>query len=276
MELTKKGLTGFQLKYLAMILMVLDHVQYFFEFTGKIPIWFSMLGRVSAPLFLFCVLEGFIHTHNRKKYFLQIYSIAIVMGLIMFSIVLFGLQRPDGFYPQNQMLATLSILLVILQGIDWCSKKQWGKGLAAIIIPTILPFVAIFIGSRINSAWLVINILNYSILPLHTWIMDGGTYFILQGVLMYAFRKNRKVQVVVFVVSTLILYGVLPLTTMEGITLEILLTKAFEWMSIFAAIPMLLYNGERGKGNKKFFYWFYPGHVYVLCALSYVLFYIIN
>lgn len=30
----QKGLTGFQLKYIAMALMVLDHIHYFFEFTG--------------------------------------------------------------------------------------------------------------------------------------------------------------------------------------------------------------------------------------------------
>ena len=31
---------------------------------------------------------------------------------------------------------------------------------------------------------------------------------------------------------------------------------------------MLLYNGQRGAGHKKLFYWFYPVHVYVLYALS--------
>ena len=39
----QKGLSGFALKYLAMALMVLDHIHYFFAFTGKIPVFFSML-----------------------------------------------------------------------------------------------------------------------------------------------------------------------------------------------------------------------------------------
>ena len=79
------SLSGFQLKYIALITMVFDHIHYFFDYTGKIPIWFAMIGRLAAPLFLFCVIEGFIHTHNRKKYFLKIYSLAIVMGLIQFG-----------------------------------------------------------------------------------------------------------------------------------------------------------------------------------------------
>ena len=66
------SLSGFQLKYIALITMVFDHIQYFFEYTGKIPIWFTMIGRLAAPLFLFAVIEGFVHTHNRKKYFLRI------------------------------------------------------------------------------------------------------------------------------------------------------------------------------------------------------------
>ena len=33
------------------------------------PLWFTQLGRLSAPLFLFCTVEGFAHTHDRRKYF---------------------------------------------------------------------------------------------------------------------------------------------------------------------------------------------------------------
>ena len=69
MNIIRKGLTGFDLKYLALIFMVMDHIHYFFEFTGKVPIGFSWVGRLAAPLFLFCFIEGFFHTHDRKKIF---------------------------------------------------------------------------------------------------------------------------------------------------------------------------------------------------------------
>lgn len=129
-----KGLSGFALKYLAMALMVLDHIEYFFAYTGKIPLIFSQLGRLAAPLFLFCLIEGFTHTHDRRKYFLRIYLLSVVMGAIQFSFynVGYALVRPDGFFPQNQMLASFAILLVVLQGFDWCGRKKWGRGLTAI------------------------------------------------------------------------------------------------------------------------------------------------
>ena len=104
----QRGLSGFALKYFAMACMILDHIHYFFSFTGKIPLFFSWIGRLAAPLFLFCIVEGFLHTHDRKKYFLRIYAIAVFMGLVQFSFynIASGLVRPDGFFPQNQMLAS--------------------------------------------------------------------------------------------------------------------------------------------------------------------------
>ena len=55
LQATHKGLSGTALKTIALVLMLMDHIHYFFEFTGCIPEWFSMLARLSAPLFLFCM-----------------------------------------------------------------------------------------------------------------------------------------------------------------------------------------------------------------------------
>ena len=93
--------------------MILDHIHYFFSFTGKIPLFFSWIGRLAAPLFLFCIVEGFLHTHDRKKYFLRIYAIAIFMGLVQFSFynIASGLVRPDGFFPHPGYFCSRSVSL---------------------------------------------------------------------------------------------------------------------------------------------------------------------
>ena len=107
-KLTKKGLDGTQLKTIALVLMVLDHIHYFFEFTGCIPTVFSMLGRLSAPLFLFCTVEGFAHTHDRRRYFIRIWAIGAAMAALeFFMIYAKAFRRGDGFYPQNAIFQDL-------------------------------------------------------------------------------------------------------------------------------------------------------------------------
>ena len=41
LQTTHKGLSGTALKTIALVLMLMDHIHYFFEFTGCIPEWFG-------------------------------------------------------------------------------------------------------------------------------------------------------------------------------------------------------------------------------------------
>ena len=111
----KNGLDGTQLKTIALVLMVLDHIHYFFEFTGCIPTVFSMLGRLSAPLFLFCTVEGFAHTHDRRRYFIRIWGIGTAMAALeFFMIYAKAFRRGDGFYPLNAIFQELMLLLSVM------------------------------------------------------------------------------------------------------------------------------------------------------------------
>ena len=269
------SLSGFQLKYIALITMVFDHIHYFFDYTGKIPIWFTMIGRLAAPLFLFAVIEGFVHTHNRKKYFLKIYALAILMGLIQFGFYNFlhPLVRPDGFFPQNMMLSSFAILLVALQGIAWIQEKKYLKGIPTLLFPLMLPWLMLLLylsGQDKPIFTLFINLLNYTVLPTHTSISDGGTWLLLTGIAMYLCHKNLKKEVLAFVTVSLV--WVLMGIVLSRPSFQDLMFRYIEWMEIFAAPLMLCYNGQRGKGSKYLFYVFYPTHIYLLYALS-VLFY---
>ena len=269
------SLSGFQLKYIALITMVFDHIHYFFDYTGKIPIWFTMIGRLAAPLFLFTVIEGFVHTHNRKIYFLKIYALAILMGLIQFGFYNFlhPLVRPDGFFPQNMMLSSFAILLVALQGIAWIQEKKYLKGIPTLLFPLMLPWLMLLLylsGQDKPIFTLFINLLNYTVLPTHTSISDGGTWLLLTGIAMYLCHKNLKKEVLAFVSVSLV--WVLMAIVLSRPSFHDLMFKYIEWMEIFAAPLMLCYNGQRGKGSKYLFYVFYPTHIYLLYALS-VIFY---
>ena len=140
----KNGLDGTQLKTIALVLMVLDHIHYFFEFTGCIPTVFSMLGRLSAPLFLFCTVEGFAHTHDRKRYFIRIWAIGTAMAALeFFMIYAKAFRRGDDFYPLNAIFQDLMLLCIVWQGIDWLREKKFAKGIAAIAAVLCWPFVMV-------------------------------------------------------------------------------------------------------------------------------------
>ena len=67
-----RGLSGFDLKCLAMVLMVLDHLHYFFEFTGRIPLLFSQLGRLSGSGFQHLQLNKSSKYRRNAVFFCQI------------------------------------------------------------------------------------------------------------------------------------------------------------------------------------------------------------
>ena len=85
-------------------------------------------------------------------------------------------------------------------------------------------------------------------------MVEGGFVMVILGLLFYIFRTNRMAQIIVLAVISVIAHLFDP--------------TGVQWMMIFAAIPMYFYNGERGSGNKKFFYIFYPAHIYLLWILA--------
>ena len=281
-QLMKKGLDGTQLKTVALVLMVLDHIHYFFEFTGWVPIWFSMLGRLSAPLFLFCTVEGFAHTHDRKRYVLRIWAIGTAMAALEFFMIYAGaFRRGDGFYPQNAIFQDLVLLCVIWQGIDWLREKKIAKGAAAIAAVLCWPYmVVVFLllfpqvqDMPIASA--VVAFLMTSPLPMWTAVTDGSWGFLLGGVLLYALRGHRPVQLGVWALNALLWDLVLPFAMVHAqadFVWTQMFTDYYEWFGVAAAVLMGLYNGRRGSGHKQLFYWFYPAHIYLLYGASCLLY----
>ena len=275
------GLTETGLKWIALVTMVLDHIHYFFGFTGAVPEWFSMAGRVSAPLFLFCLVEGFTHTHSRKKYFAKVYVLSAAMSALLFFMAFGGiLVRPDGFYPGNGMMTTFAVLMVIWQGIDWLEQRRFGRGLAAVLIPLAWPILANLLSVAFPALATPLGFAAYSVLP--TWGTTGDSSWpvLVMGLVLYLFRRRRKVQVAAFSLYY-VLYGVVYMglvvsSVMPDFAWWQLFTRYYEIYGILAAPLMLWYNGQRGRGHKALFYAFYPAHIYLLYALSWGLYLLLN
>lgn len=68
-------MTSAVLQCLAILTMAVDHIGY--RILPGMDI-FRMIGRLSFPLFAFLLAEGFVHTGNRKKYFLRLGAFALI------------------------------------------------------------------------------------------------------------------------------------------------------------------------------------------------------
>ena len=73
-----KGLTSNKLKIIAIILMILDHIGYYFvSYISKEA--FDILrffGRMAMPVFAFLIVQGFFHTKDIKMYMFKLFITA--------------------------------------------------------------------------------------------------------------------------------------------------------------------------------------------------------
>lgn len=76
---SQKGLSGFQLKIIALVGMLIDHINTYFGAALGLPLWFSWIGRFVAPVFLYLLVEGYRHTRHKKAYFYRLLAGAGLM-----------------------------------------------------------------------------------------------------------------------------------------------------------------------------------------------------
>lgn len=132
------SLTGSFLKKIAIITMLIDHIgacvfergfllveeirndDALFEMLRDTDRILRLIGRVSFPIFCFLLTEGFLHTHDRKKYALRLFLFALV------SEIPFDLAIQNRFFdPAHQnVFFTLLIGLLAMMLCDYFGQKK--------------------------------------------------------------------------------------------------------------------------------------------------------
>ncbi len=261
----KKGLNGFQLKLIGIVLMTLDHIHYFFGGAGlNVPIWFNWLGRIVAPIFIFLTVEGFYYTKNRKKYLLRLYIGYVIMSILNKRISL-AFPSINNIAIMNSMFGSLFLVVLSLCFVDLIRssfhKKDYGKlvlGLVLLLAPFLISFLFIMNIGNLDIR-LVSLVMTFLPMPLTT---EGQGLYIFLGIILYMFREDRRLQVAAYVVfSLLFLRG-------TGLNPHKMFYENYQWLMVVAAPLLLAYNGEQGRKMKYFFYIFYPSHIYALYLLG--------
>lgn len=266
-----KHINSFQIKILALIFMVFDHLHYFFAGIFNFPGWFSMIGRLSAPLFIFTLVNGMIHTKNPKKYLFRLWISSVFMGL---GNELFNkyISLPNGGIIINNIFSTLFIIALYIFCIQQIKiLKKHGKSFLVYIVIMLIPILSSIIIFLVISNLLFIGILRFILLFVPSIITsEGGIMLVILGVGLFLCNQNKKNIAIFYSIFCLIvlIIGFTPeLGFYEG--LLSMFVYNIQWMMIFSLPFMLLYNGKKGRNMKYFFYLFYPIHIYGFALLAY-------
>lgn len=233
---TKFGISGSVLKYLAAILMAVDHIGaciievYMLNVrmnapsgTFFYPWWDQLLmadrviryiGRLAFPIYCFLLVEGFLHTRDVKKYAIRLGIFALISEVPFDLALHVSVWNPTW---QNVYFTLLIGLLTI-----WFVSREAHR--------PVLCAGVILAGMYLAEL-------------LHT---DYGAVGVAAIVLLYVTRGKRGWQCAAGAICF-----------------------AYEYTAPLAFIPVWMYNGERGKQPRWFFYWFYPVHLLVYAGIGY-------
>lgn len=257
----RKSITGYHLKLIALITMLIDHIGAIliyrlltasYSITGTVQqgenpvdmvlVWFSqnqnmmwevydimrLIGRIAFPIYCFLLVEGFLHTSNVKKYAVRLGVFALISE-VPFDLALHDTPFEWGY---NNVFFTLLIGLLMCWGLSYVEKfyDSW-KGKWILIGADAL----IFLAAALIAEYVVSS--------------DYGMAGIAAIFILYVFRQNRNFAFAMSVIA---------LTFMSSST---------EIVAMLGMIPLMRYDGSRGKSMKYVFYVFYPAHLLVLALV---------
>ncbi len=243
MIMKNKGLDRTQLKIIAIISMVIDHIAWgFVDFYSPLGQFLHVCGRLTVPIMCFFIAEGFRKTSDRRRY---IYRMAAFAAASVIPFYIFFHEEYD--YRQN-FIFDLMLGLLLLTVLESGKLKKWAKVLLTILLFGI---------SATVGGWIITPLLF---------------------ILAFYYGRTFKQKAVMFAIADVA--TVLFLMVAIYINNNVYHFAKYEWLwwdktyllGFMLALPLLyMYNGKKGKefGGRYFFYLFYPLHFLVLSLVRY-------
>ncbi|MDR1432255.1 MAG: conjugal transfer protein TraX [Propionibacteriaceae bacterium] len=228
-------LSGDALKLIAIIAMTIDHLAWLL-FPGYpldiAPVSMHIIGRLTAPIMMYFIAEGYHRTHNRKRYLARLLIFALISHIpytMMFPrfTVIPGIPTTSVLWP-----LALGLLALMIDHQDVLpNSKRWQR--------TVL--ICACFAAALPSDWSVPAALS--------------VFFM--GQAHGNFKRQMRDML-------------LPIATYIAVY-ALLFDPMYAAIHIFVvlAVPLLaVYNGERGTKHAKvmkwLFYVYYPAHLLVL------------
>ena len=233
-----KKLNSNHLKLIAITAMTIDHITWLL-FPGFQTNWYVLLlhiiGRLTAPIMWFFIVEGYNHTRNIKKYLTRLFIFAIISHFaycFAFNI---------SFIPNSIFNATS-----VLWSLFW-----------SVVLLIILD------NEKINK---YLKILLFILIFLITFPSDWSCIAVFAIVFMNKYKDNFKKRMFYLMLATF-MYAIVYFIFIDKVYA---IVQLFTCLSI----PVLyLYNGERGKMNLKYlFYIYYPLHLFIVGIIRIIIY----
>ena len=229
----KEGLNAAQLKLIAILCMVIDHVAWTFVPLSSYPVQAEIMhfiGRFTFPIMCFFIGIGYRKSHSVPKYLLRLFILAAI-SVIPFCLLFF---TECGY-----LLDTIFTLFFGLAAL-YLSGKVKNKLLKG--------FIVIF--------FMIISIIG-----------DAGVSGVLLIYIFGIIEDKRKASIIG--ITSMNIMDILITFLLSGLGGILDADFIISILGTFAVIPLIVkYNGQRGKKSLKyFFYIFYPAHMFVLLGL---------
>lgn len=233
-----KGLNSNALKVIAIIAMTIDHlawigIESYQQAETPLQVFLHSIGRLTAPMMIFFVTEGYYHTRNFNRYLRRLLLLAVV------SHFAFCYFNTSGFNPlHNTLFNATSIAWPLLWGLIllkvWDMEKLplWCK-----IAVTLLACALTFTSDWSCAAPLAILMVGRNRGNFHKQMLWLMAIISLYAIAFFLFHSH--------------IYGMVHLAS---------------WL----VVPLLSkYNGQRGSCPwlGKFFYYYYPAHMALIGLL---------
>ncbi|MCR4895487.1 MAG: conjugal transfer protein TraX [Lachnospiraceae bacterium] len=233
----KLSLNRNQIKYIAIIAMVIDHIAWHWVPTttllGQVM---HFIGRLTGPLMAIMIADGYQYTRDLKKYALRL-AIFAVLSWPAYSLNAYGTWPLFG-------IDTFGVIYTLFLG---------------------LMAICIWDRTKLPKAAKVTLVVLLCILSLFG---DWPIFDVLWPLFLFIYRDDKKAKWTSFAIIVAVECGIL-------IFFDALSGNPFAnifQLGAFMVIPLYLYvyNGESGSKHpfhKWFFYAFYPAHLLVLYFL---------
>ncbi|MFC9540855.1 TraX family protein [Lysinibacillus sp. NPDC056959] len=260
------GINSFQLKCVGLLFMTLDHfAQYIIKNTIGGDDLLSALGRFVAPLFMFILTISLQHTRKKLTFAFRLYIAHIItcfltLFLSEYGKELFGMH--DQFSIFSTFFYTVWFIYISENTIQFLRSKENKKvflqvalGTATIFIPIILQLFPWFNEEVLNI--IIPNILTVPYSP----------FFVMMGVSWYYAKSNLLKAMILVLFSCISFIGKIIISGANVWVFFDFFSPSQFWMVLF--LPFIfLYNGERGRPLKYFFYIYYPLHIFILMFIG--------